>query len=403
MTSPNSAASSPPLAAAPALRRPWLLAASLVLVALNLRPALSSVSPVLAVIQAELGLSATAAGLLTTLPVLCLGLFAPLAPRLSERFDAERTVLGVLLVLAAGTALRGWLGAWGLFAGALIAGASIGVIGVLLPGIVKRDFPKHVSLMMGVYTMALCLGAAMAAGATVPLQRMFGNDWRPALAVWGALAVVAALAWAPHLHLAHRQVRPPVGPGLWRNGLAWAVTLYMGLQSSLAYCVFGWLPPILVDRGLDPLQAGLVLSTSVAVQLTTAFSGPWIAMRMGRDQRPTLWLMLGFSLAGLLGCLFAPLAGVWAWAVVLGLGQGGMFSVALLLIVLRAKDAPMAARLSGMSQGVGYTVAALGPFGVGLLHDVTGGWAAVGWFFAAITLAAAAAGAVAGRARVIGA
>lgn len=403
MTSPDSAASSPPLAAAPALRRPWLLAASLVLVALNLRPALSSVSPVLAVIQAELGLSATAAGLLTTLPVLCLGLFAPLAPRLSERFDAERTVLGVLLVLAAGTALRGWLGAWGLFAGALIAGASIGVIGVLLPGIVKRDFPKHVSLMMGVYTMALCLGAAMAAGATVPLQRMFGNDWRPALAVWGALAVVAALAWAPHLHLAHRQVRPPVGPGLWRNGLAWAVTLYMGLQSSLAYCVFGWLPPILVDRGLDPLQAGLVLSTSVAVQLTTAFSGPWIAMRMGRDQRPTLWLMLGFSLAGLLGCLFAPLAGVWAWAVVLGLGQGGMFSVALLLIVLRAKDAPMAARLSGMSQGVGYTVAALGPFGVGLLHDVTGGWAAVGWFFVAITLAAAAAGAVAGRSRVISA
>lgn len=403
MTSPDSAASSPPLAAAPALRHPWLLAASLVLVALNLRPALSSVSPVLAVIQAELGLSATAAGLLTTLPVLCLGLFAPLAPRLSERFDAERTVLGVLLVLAAGTALRGCLGAWGLFAGALIAGASIGVIGVLLPGIVKRDFPKHVSLMMGVYTMALCLGAAMAAGATVPLQRAFGNDWRPALAVWGALAVVAALAWAPHLHLAHRQVRPPAGPGLWRNGLAWAVTLYMGLQSSLAYCVFGWLPPILVDRGLDPLQAGLVLSTSVAVQLTTAFSGPWIAMRLGRDQRPTLWLMLGFSLAGLLGCLFAPLAGVWAWAVVLGLGQGGMFSVALLLIVLRAKDAPMAARLSGMSQGVGYTVAALGPFGVGLLHDFTGGWTAVGWFFAAITLAAAAAGAVAGRARVIGA
>ena len=381
---------------------PWLLAASLVLVALNLRPALSSVSPVLAAVQAELGLSATAAGLLTTLPVLCLGVFAPLAPRLSERFDAERTVLGVLLVLAAGTALRGWLGAWGLFAGALIAGASIGVIGVLLPGIVKRDFPKQVGLMMGIYTMALCLGAAVAAGATVPLQRAFGGDWRPALAIWGALAVVAALAWWPHLRLAHRQTLPSAGPSLWRNGLAWAVTLFMGLQSSLAYCVMGWLPPILVDRGLDPLHAGFVLSTSVAIQLTTAFSGPWIAMRLGRDQRPTLWLMTALTLAGLLGCLFAPLAGVWAWAVVLGLGQGGSFSVALLLIVLRARDVPTAARLSGMSQGVGYSVAALGPLGVGLLHDLTGGWAVVGAFFVLIAAAAAAAAAVAGRPRVIG-
>lgn len=381
---------------------PWLLAISLVLVAFNLRPALSSVSPVLADVQAQLGLSATAAGLLSTLPVLCLGVFAPLAPRLAERYDPERTVLGVLLVLAVGTALRGAFGAWGLFAGALMAGAAIGVIGVLLPGIVKRDFPQQVGLMMGIYTMALCLGAATAAGATVPLQRAFGGDWRPALAAWGMLPVLAALAWWPHLGPVQHQPPPPAGPGLWRSGLAWAVTLFMGLQSALAYCVLAWLAPILVDRGMDALQAGFVMSTSVALQLVTAFCGPWIAMRLGRDQCPTIWLMMALSLAGMLGLLFAPLPSVWLWAVVLGLGQGGAFSVAMLLIVLRTGDVATAARLSGMSQGVGYVLAACGPLGVGLLHDLTGDWVAVGVFFVLIAAVATAAGSVAGRSRVIG-
>src|SRR5450830_932895 len=150
----------------PLVSRPWLL-----LLALNLRPALSSLSPLLSEVSSSLGLSAARAGLLTTLPVLCLGLFAPLAPILARRFGAERVVLGILLTLAAGILLRSAFGEVGLFAGSLIAGASIGIIGVLLPGIVKRDFAKQAGTMTGVYTMALCLGAALAAGATVPLSR----------------------------------------------------------------------------------------------------------------------------------------------------------------------------------------------------------------------------------------
>jgi CP family cyanate transporter-like MFS transporter len=384
-----------------AAARPWLLIAGLVLVALNLRPALSSLSPVLAQVQQALGLSATAAGLLTTLPVLCLGLFAPFAPWLMQRFDAERAVFGVLFLLAAGTALRGLLGSAGLFAGALLAGASIGVIGVLLPGIVKREFARHPGPMMGLYTMALCLGAALGAGATVPLARAFGGDWRPALAAWGLLALLGAAAWWPQLRRHTAAPAAPATGSLWRSPLAWAVTLYMGLQSSLAYCVFGWLPPMLVARGATPLEAGFVLSVSVLVQLITAFTGPWLATHVGRDQRPVLLLMLGTALAGLLGCLHAPLAGVWLWAVLLGLGQGGQFSVALLLIVLRAPSPQRAAQLSGMSQGVGYSVAALGPLGVGLLHDLTGGWDAVGVLFGGLTAAAAAAGWFAGQNRQV--
>ena len=383
--------------------RPWLLVAGLVLVALNLRPALASVSPVLADIRTTLGMSATAAGLLTTLPVLCLGVFAPLAGWLTRRFDAERAVFGLLFGLAAGIALRGWAGTAGLFAGTLLAGASIGVIGVLLPPIVKREFTRHAGTMMGLYTTALCLGAALAAGASVPLRDLFGGDWRPALAVWALLAVVAAVVWWPQLREHTRRADTITPRGLRRDGLAWAVTLYMGLQSSLAYCVLGWLPPILIDRGVTPLDAGLLLSLSVLLQLVTAFSGPWLATHVGRDQRPMLALVLALALVGIAGMLHAPLATLPLWAVLLGLGQGGQFSIALLLIVLRSPDPRVAVGLSAMAQGFGYTIAAIGPLAVGLLRDATGSWAAFEVVFGIITVGAASAAWVAGQDRSLAA
>ncbi|HEK1770934.1 TPA: CynX/NimT family MFS transporter [Pseudomonas putida] len=380
------------------LRRPWLLLLGLVLVALNLRPALSSMAPVLGQVSEGLGLNASAAGLLTTLPVLCLGLFAPLAPILARRFGSERVILGILLTLALGILLRSALGATGVFVGSLIAGASIGIIGVLLPGIVKRDFPAHAGTLTGVYTMALCLGAAMAAGSTVPLSQYFGDSWAMGLGFWLLPALLAMLVWAPQARQGHgaHQVAYRVR-GLWRDRLAWQVTLYMGLQSSLAYIVFGWLPSILIGRGLSPTQAGLVLSGSVLVQLISSLSAPWLATR-GKDQRLGIVVVMLVTLGGLFGCLYAPISGLWGWAVLLGLGQGGTFALALTLIVLRSKDSHVAANLSSMAQGVGYTLASMGPFAVGLVHDLTGGWAAVGWIFAVLGLGAIVFGLGAGRA-----
>lgn len=397
-----------PLPGAPAQRgathaawAPAILIASLVLVALNLRPALSSLSPLLRQVSADLGMSASTAGLLTTLPVLCLGLFAPLAPILARRFGPERTVGAVLLTLAFGIVLRTQLGTFGMFAGSVVAGASIGVIGVLLPGIVKRDFPAHAGTMMGVYSMALCLGAAVAAGASVPLSQVFDDNWRVGLGFWLVPAVVAAIAWWPQARTGHHLGRARYKvKGLLRDPLAWQVTLFMGLQSSLAYIVFGWLPSILIDRGLSPAEAGLVTSGSIIVQLVSSLSGPWLATR-GRDQRLAILLFMALSLAGLFGCLYAPLGGLWGWSVVLGLGQGGIFAVALTLIVLRSGNAQVAASLSGMAQGFGYTLAAMGPLAVGVVHDLTGGWSAMGWVFAVIGLAATLAGMGAGRARVV--
>ena len=388
--------------APPVVSRLWLLLFGLVLVALNLRPALSSLSPLLNNVSTSLGLSAAKAGLLTTLPVLCLGLFAPLAPILARRFGAERVVLGILLTLAAGILLRSSFGEVGLFAGSLIAGASIGIIGVLLPGIVKRDFAKQAGTMTGVYTMALCLGAALAAGATVPLSHYFGDSWNIGLGFWIAPALLAALFWLPQIgqkHGAHRVAYRV--KGLLSDPLAWQVTLYMGLQSSLAYIVFGWVPSILISRGLSPTEAGLALSGSIIVQLLSALTAPWLATR-GKDQRLAIVVVMVLTLGGLFGCLYAPIDGLWGWAILLGLGQGGTFSLALTLIVLRSRDAHVAANLSSMAQGIGYTLASLGPLAVGLIHDWTGGWAATGWVFALIGLGAIVAGLGAGRAKYVG-
>ncbi|WP_296231096.1 CynX/NimT family MFS transporter [Pseudomonas sp. UBA4617] len=380
------------------LRRPWLLLLGLVLVALNLRPALSSMAPVLGQVSQGLGLNASQAGLLTTLPVLCLGLFAPLAPLLARRFGSERVILGILVTLALGIVVRSSLGVVGVFLGSLMAGASIGIIGVLLPGIVKGDFPQHAGTLTGVYTMALCLGAAMAAGATVPLAQHFDGSWALGLGFWAVPALLAMLVWLPQARQGHgvHKVSYRVR-GLWRDPLAWQVTLYMGLQSSLAYIVFGWLPSILIGRGLSPTEAGLVLSGSVIVQLASSLSAPWLATR-GKDQRLAIVLVMLTTLAGLFGCLYAPISGLWGWAVLLGLGQGGTFALALTLIVLRSKDAHVAANLSSMAQGVGYTLASMGPFAVGLVHDLSGGWAAVGWIFAVLGLGAIVFGLGAGRA-----
>lgn len=385
-------------------RRTWSTALTLIgvmLVALNLRPAITSVSPVLQRIGESLSLTPFGLGVLTTLPVLFLGLAAPIAPRTARRIGVGRTVLAAVALLAVTLLLRPYLGVAGLFMGTVIAGGCIGVMGVLLPGVVKRDFPAHASLLTGLYTAALCIGASAAAGATEPLRIALGSVWRPALALWCIPAVVAGIAWWIQLGGAHvpRARTRPTAP-LYRDRLAWQVTLYMGLQSSLAYSVFGWLPSILQSRGLEAVAAGLALSASIMIQIITAIACPWIASRM-RDQRCMIALVMALTLIGAAGCIYAPISGVWFWISVLGLGQGGTFSMALTLLVVRARDVDTAARLSGMAQGVGYVLAALGPLFVGVLHDAFGDWRVAGLFLGLIGLGATVSGLAAGRNRYV--
>jgi CP family cyanate transporter-like MFS transporter len=250
----------------------------------------------------------------------------------------------------------------------------------------------------------VCGGAASGAGLTVPLQHALGTDWAGALAMWAVPAAVALFLWAPFAL--------PAGPerggadyrvrGLWTDRLAWQVTLFMGLQSALAYSVMGWLAPILRERGLAAATAGFVVSLSVLVQVPVCLVTPALAQR----QRHQIGLAVGLTVltvAALLGAMFAPLPTVWLWAVLLGVAQGGTFALALTLIVMRSPDARVAAQLSGMAQGVGYLVAAAGPMLVGLMRAWTGSFHASALLFVAIGVVLALAGAGAGRARVVGA
>jgi CP family cyanate transporter-like MFS transporter len=377
----------------------FLLGLSLMLIAFNLRPLFSSASALLPEIRAVLGLSATGASLLTTLPVVCLGLFSPLAPRLAQRIGTERTLLGVVVLLALGTAMRGLSSIPLLFLGTALAGACIAVGNVLLPGLVKRDFPDKAALMTGLYTMTMCAGAAGAAGLTLPIEHALGGSLAAALAVWALPALVVSLLWLPQVVMSRGQARRAAVrvEGLWRDRLAWHVTLFMGLQSALAYCVFGWLVPILRERGLDGVTAGAVVSVSVMVQAVACLVAPHLAVR-GRDQRLINVALCVVAVVALIGLLFAPLWSVWFWAALQGIGQGGLIAVALTVIVLRSPEPIVAAHLSGMAQCVGYLLAAIGPLVVGLIRGWTGSFAWSAALFVLLGLGAAVNGWFAGRA-----
>lgn len=375
-------------------------AASLLFLALNLRPLFPSTAALLPEITNTLGLSKAQAGYLTTLPVLCMGLFAPLAPKLGQKIGIERTLLLVLLMIAIGSSLRGFIGAYGLFIGTALAGSGIAIGNVLLPSLVKRDFPKQAALMTGLYTMSLVGGAALAAAITLPIAEAFNNNWRMGLSLWGLLGVVAMLAWSPIAIGAHskgtkaRNILPV--KGMYKDGLAWSVTIFMGLQSALAYCVMGWMSPMLRDRGLDGTEAGLITSVSIFIQVGASMLIPLIAVRF-RNQILIAVILSSLAALALMGMIILPLSMVWPLAVIQGIGQGGLFALCLMLIVLRSEDSNVAAHLSSMSQTVGYILAAIGPFFVGVLYDWTGGFAAVAVLFALLGLGSIISGMRAGR------
>ncbi|MGM0544490.1 MAG: MFS transporter [Pseudomonadota bacterium] len=352
--------------------------ALMVIVGLNLRPAMSSVAPLLNRLQDVAGLSAAAAGVLTTLPVLFLGLAAPLAPLLAQRIGSERALSTALCLLLAGLVLRGLPLPGVLFFGSALAGAAIGLAGTLLPALVKRQLPQSADLLTGLYTMALCLGGALGAGLSVPLTHYLGS-WQASLMSWSLLALAALVLWVIYMPITNTASAPASTPHtgalrLLRQPLTWYVMLFMGIQSSMAYIVFGWLPTLLVYRGYSETAAGLTMAISILCQLASALTAPWFA-RLGRDQRPALLCVLLCTACGLWMLLIAPLSWQWPGAVLLGLGQGGSFSLALSLLVLRTANARLSGQLSGLVQGGGYTIAAMGPFGVGLLlqHEASGG------------------------------
>jgi CP family cyanate transporter-like MFS transporter len=384
-----------------AVRRLPLLAVALVLTGLNLRVAVGSVPPLLDELERQLGISSTLAGLLTSLPVLCFGALAVAAPPIARRLGGVGTLIAALAVLTAGTVLRAGGSTALLFAGTALAGAAIAVGNVVVPAVIKGRFPRRIGVLMGLYTAVLNAGAAVAGGLTVPAAHAFG--WRAALALWALPALLALLvtALAAVREPTDADVRGGVGDArtLLHDRLAWQVTLFFGAQSAVFYSGLTWLPSILRDHGFGATTAGALLSVYALAGIPTALAAPVLAARRS-DQRSLIAFFAGLEATAVLGLLTAPAADA-LWVVVFAFGQGGAFALALTLIVLRSPNARRGAELSGMVQAFGYSIAALGPFLVGALHDVEGGWTAPLLLLLALCVPMVAMGLAAGRDRVV--
>ncbi|MFG2868111.1 CynX/NimT family MFS transporter [Streptomyces sp. NPDC048338] len=373
--SPRGAAGRRALLAHPA----WLMV-GIVLASLNMRAALAGVSPLVSDIAAAFGLSSAASSLVTSVPVLFLGVGALVAPWLGRRFGAEPVLLAALLLLGAGILLRVLPSVYALYGGGVLVGTAIALLNVLMPGLIKRDFPDRAASMTSVYTGAMIAGATVVAAAAVPLEQAFGDSWQASLAFWSLLAAVAAVAWLPQVLIArgrtgHEVRAAPATPArsVWRSALAWQVTLFMGLQSLWSYVLIAWMPTIFTDHGMSRSTAGVVFAFNNLIQVAGAFVVPLLAGRM-RSQRPLVAVVTTLVAAGYAGLMVAPVEGAWLWSAVLGVGQGGAVGLALTLIVLRSGDAVTASRLSGMAQTVGYLLAAAGPLAAGAVHQATGSW-----------------------------
>lgn len=359
------------------------LVAVLVLISFNLRATIAAVPPLLTAIRHDLGLSGAAAGVLTALPVISMGLFAPPAQALAHRIGREATIGWALVLLTAGAAVR-LLGAHllALYGGTLLAGMGIAVAQTVLSGFVKEHFASRAGLVTGLYSMSMSAGATAASALAVPLQGGVGS-WQGSLALWALPAAVAAATWWPatrryrRAHRIRRADSPPVtANGLpWRSRTAWLISGYLALQSWIFYSMLSWLPPMLIQDGWSPAHAGYLLSGFNLVGLGGALVLPTLATRH-RDRRPWFFVAVGASAVALPVLSLDPTFLPGLWVLLLGFGAGSGFPLGLLLLVDHAPDAAASARLSAMAFLIAYSVAAVGPVALGVLRDATGDYTA---------------------------
>ncbi|MCZ1264739.1 CynX/NimT family MFS transporter [Paenibacillus tundrae] len=349
---------------------------ALILASLNLRPPITSISPLMSTIQSDLGISGIAASLLTTLPVLCMGIFAPFSVKLSRRWGNEGAIVLALILIGIGTALRLFVGAAPLMMfTSFLSGVGIALAGPLLSSFIKQYFPTRVAAMVGVYSTAMVVGASISVGLSVPLQNLLGGSWKGSLAMWALLAIIALPIWMK-LALSARKDRQtgqistvnvealPV-----KNSRAWVLTLFFGLMAAIFYSLTAWLAPAIQSQGYTKETAGSIQTLFTLISLPSTL---FIPMLVHRYQRRVFWLV-GCALMELIGVLMLNLSvSPWLAAIPLGIGAGGLFPIALMLPIDETNNAQEASAWSAMTQSGGYILGALGPLAIGWLHDTTG-------------------------------
>ncbi|MFD4005943.1 CynX/NimT family MFS transporter [Streptomyces rubiginosohelvolus] len=392
---------------------PWLLrliAVGLVLAALNLRPAITSLGALLEEVREGLHMSGSVAGVLTSVPPLCFAVFGVMAPRLARRFGAGTVVCAGMAAIAVGLVVRPYIGSTaGFLAASALALMGIAVSNILMPVIVKRWFPDRVGTMTGLYSMALALGTALAAALTVPVTGALGGNWQTGLVVWAVLAAVAVLPW---IVLVRDRTPAPGQPAplaanateaptlkIARSRTAWALACFFGLQATAAYITMGWMPQIFRDAGVSAGTAGLLLAVTMAMGVPLAFVIPRVASRL-KNQGPIVVVLGLCGLIGYSGLYLAPAAGAWAWALLLGVANCA-FPLALTMIGMRARSGAGVVRLSAFAQSTGYLLSIPGPLLVGVLYQHSGGWGLPIALMAGLMIPQMVAGILAGRDRTI--
>jgi CP family cyanate transporter-like MFS transporter len=365
------------------LRQYARFVAALFLVSLALRPQIIATAPLIPSIQADLGISHAVAGLLSAIPVLCMGVFAPAAAYVSGAIGARWAITGSVVLIAAGGLLRVAVPDTGvLIAFTFPVGVGIAVSGTLMPAIVKGRLAHRPAFGTGIYATGIQLGAALSAALAVPLAHLHGG-WRASLAVFSVAAAISGAAWLLFGGREKRprvRVRPPKLP--LRNPTAWTVSLVFAMIAVCFYGLSAWLPDAYVEHGWSEGRAGALLAVVQAVTVPTGLALPWLADRRG-SRRFYLATAAAVQMVGLLGVQLFPDAG-WLWAVVLGLGIGTLFPLAMTLPLDLSDDPAAAVAVTGMMLGVGYTITGAAPLVLGYVRDATGSFSAALWLIVGI-------------------
>ena len=376
-----------------------LFVIGLIFVAFNLRSSITAVGPLISSIRTDTGMSNTSIGMITTLPLIAFGLFSTIAPRFGRKFGNETVVFVALLILTMGILFRSTGMVITLFIGTALLGLGIAICNVLIPGIVKDKYPEKVGLMTGMYTTSMSVMAALASGVSIPLAHGFNLGWEKALAVWAIMSGFAVILWLPQLRKQNKAIKVPTlaKSSIWRSPLAWQVTLFMGFQSSIFYCIIAWLPEILTSRGVDIPTAGWLLTFMQFASLPATLLIPVLASRL-RSQKIIVVGITVLYLVGFTGLYFGGnLVVITFYMLLFGVAQGSAISLSLTLFGLRTENAHDAANLSGMAQSGGYLLASISPLFMGLLFDTFHTWTPALLVFLFLTIAMVIAGIGAAR------
>ena len=361
----------------------WLMV-SVILVALNLRPSMAAVGPLLSAIRGDVALSFSLASLLTMLPVMAMGLAMFLGMRISQRLGEYRTVVMSLLIIGLASASRLFLdSAVELILSAVLAGIGIALIQVLMPALIKSRFSANVSLFMGLYVTSIMGGAAIAAS-FAPLVVLQTGSWRMGLAIWAALALLALLLWyAQRSTLSAPPQTSPRKESFFGNPRAWMLAIFFGLGTASYTCVLAWLAPYYVEKGWSEQSAGLLLGFLTAMEVLSGLVTPAIANR-SRDKRLVLVVLLTLIMAGFCGLILSPQHLSLLWPCLLGLGIGGLFPMSLIVSLDHLENPQRAGALTAFVQGVGYLIAGLSPLIAGMIRDQSGSFEWAWWSLTAV-------------------